>query len=204
MAQMPPFQPTTPTLPSGSAHTPWLVLGSCLGSGLLLMFCTVSLIIGGAGSVFSQLSTGSQSGLGAPLASQRQIDAALPIGTPVRSGDLELQVIKTRPVPGTGAQQPRPGNQFHAVTVQATNHSRQSLDLNGWLFMSSLQEGCVRSYRCCVFPLMTDASFPETIAPGATKRVTLVYQAARDADTLYWTYKDARRPQEPQLVVKLR
>lgn len=214
MSQMPALPPGAPAPPSNSNRTLWIVLGSCLGGGLLLTICAVILVVGSltilgrrVSTVFNQINSGlareNSNGFVLPTAAPVDVSESIAVGTSGRSGDLELQVNDTSTQPDDSAAQPSPGNEFRVVTVQATNRGTQPLELQDRLLLSWVQAGSERSYDCCVFALMPNFNFAEQLAPGATAETRLVFEVPSDAGTLYWVYEDTRAQAAP-LVVELR
>lgn len=213
MSQMPPLSPGPSAPPSGSNRTLWIILGSCLGGGLLLTICAAILVVGSlsilgrrTSSVFNQINSGlvreNSNGFVLPTAAPVEVSAALPIGTSGRSGDLELQVIDTTTEVGDSLRQPQPGNEFRVITVQAINRGAQPLDLDR-LLLSWVQQGTTGSYECCVFALMPNFDFTQEIAPGATSEIRLVFEVPGGSDPLYWVYEE-RQTEATPLVVELR
>lgn len=213
MAQLPPTSPA-PAPQSGSNRTLWIVLGSCLGGGLLLTICAAIIIIGSltiigrrVSSVFTQINSGLEipdpDGFVLPTAEPVDVGQALAIGAPARSGELELTVSGSSIERSTSAVRASAGNEFRAVDVQITNRGAEEANLGDDLLFSWVQDDAERSYDCCVFGLMDDASSDVTLAPGASATLRLVFELPRSADALYWVYSD-EQAEDGALVFKLR
>lgn len=213
MSPSPPPQPGATGPQGGSNRTLWIVLGSCLGGGLLLLICGAVLIfatltIAGrqVSNVFNEIESGldaaeSNGGFVLPTAAPVDVSEAIEVGTAGRSGDLELSVTNTATEEGDDNTQPRAGSEFLVVEVQATNRGTEEIDSGDALFFSWVQNDTQESYTCCIFSLMQDLGGFGTLAPGDAGQVRLVFEVPSDADALYWVYEaEAGAP----LVVRLR
>lgn len=208
--------PNAPGPPSSSDRKLMLMLGSCLGVGLLLTLCAATITIGGM-ALFRQRLSAVQSQIASDpsmysinsfaVSSADAVDAeqALPIRTAGRIGTIEIQVMRSTTESGNSSSQPALGNEFRVIDVSALNRGTQSVDIYGTLTSSWVQAGSARGYRCCRFERMPDPIGSTMLEPGAWQQIRLVFEVPRDVDPLLWVLADPQSHHAAApLVVKLR
>lgn len=188
--------PSYPPPPSNSNRTLWIVLGSVLGGGFLLLICVGVVVIGvlttlGArvSTVFNDIEAGLASPAAVSLADPIEAGDAIAPGEAARVGDFDVVVRRSWVAEGNDYVAPAPGNEFRAVEYTITNRSDQEVSASDAMVYSWMQATDGELYSCCVFGADDAISILEPLGRGETGTTVEVYEVPQGAQELYFVYE---------------
>jgi hypothetical protein len=194
-----------PPAPAKSNRTLWIVLGSIIGGGFLLLLCVGVLVIGTlsmlgtrVSSVFNEIEAGLASAEAASFVEPIDTSNAIAMNETGHVGDFDVVVQRSWVVQQSEAT--TPGYAYRAVEFTITNRSGQPVQAEDAIVYSRVQDATGATYECCVFDAEDAFMIDETLNPGATGTTVEVYEVPEESQQLFFVYESFDADSPPVVV----
>ncbi|MDP9311880.1 MAG: hypothetical protein M3R24_13525 [Chloroflexota bacterium] len=190
-----PFQPHNVPAPPTSNRKLWVILGSVVGGGCLVMVCGAIILIGVLSllgrrveSTFEQINSGLEQTAAAPptplpvgARSTGGVDRTLSQSIAVIVADLEFEQ-------GTSMVKPEASHEFLIITYKTTGGTRADVTrlLNNIKASTRIMDDTGQTFACCADDLMHAKQLDQPVFNTNGSVFKVAYEVPTNAQALFW------------------